>query len=325
MFPPCAWDSLPLDREKVDQEGVQEPVGQLRRFGAAGGPRDRFGGRATRGTFRLALSVVFISSFLFVVAVRADAHEGIHAQIAEVTRRIEASPRDARLRLRRGELHRQHRAWSLAFADFARAIELDPRLPGVSLARAQTLRDAGRPDKALAAIDAELARRPRHGPALLERARSLHALRRHSEAADAYTRAFARLGTVRPDDYLARARALAVAGRRGEAVRSLDEGIAKLGPVLPLHLLALDLEIAQRHYDAALARLDAIMAEARRKEKWLARRGEVLLAAGRPEQALAEFAWALAAIDALPARHRRAPAVLQIRAGIERHIRKEDR
>ncbi len=243
-------------------------------------------------------------------------------QIAEVTRRLAKAPRDARLHLRRGELYRRHGEWDRAIRDLTRAHALSPDLITVSFVRAHTLREAGRHREALTAIDVYLVRHPDHGTALLERARDLHALRRHAEAADAYTRAFARLATIRPGFYLAQARALVAAGRSADAVRALDKGIARLGSALPLRVYALELELEQKRYAAALARLDRLLAKARRKEKWLVRRGEVLLAAGRPQKARADFARALAAIDALPARHRNAPVMKKLRTTAEQGLRK---
>ena len=51
-----------------------------------------------------------------------------------------------------------------------------------------------------------------------------------------------------------------------EALRGLDEGINQLGPVVTLQLLAIDLELRRKSYDAALTRLDLIAAESERKE-----------------------------------------------------------
>ena len=99
----------------------------------------------------------------------------------------------------------------------------------------------------------------------------------------------------------------------------LDEGINKLGPLVTLELAAIDLELRRDNYDAALARLDVITAQSERKEMWLVRRGEILSAAGRSEEAREAFNAALTAIDSLPPARRQSKAItaLQLRARSE--------
>ena len=84
-----------------------------------------------------------------------------------------------------------------------------------------------------------------------------------------------------------------------------------------LESLAIDLEVRQQRYDAALARSDQVLSEVSRKEKWLAQRGEILEKAGRFEEARATYADALKAIESLPSRLRRVPAS----QGLETYLR----
>ena len=56
------------------------------------------------------------------------------------------------------------------------------------------------------------------------------------------------------------------------------------------------------------------MATLRRKETWLARRGEILEAAGRHQEALSAYADALAALEQLPAQHRNLPPMRDLEA-----------
>jgi predicted negative regulator of RcsB-dependent stress response len=115
---------------------------------------------------------------------------------------------------------------------------------------------------------------------------------------------------------LERAQALASAGdgHVAEALRSLDEGVAELGPVVTLQLLAIELELRRKTYDAALARLDAVAAQSPRKETWLERRGQILASAGRAAEAGEAFVAALAAVEALPPPRRRVRAVIELEA-----------
>jgi hypothetical protein len=108
---------------------------------------------------------------------------------------------------------------------------------------------------------------------------------------------------LQPGDYLGRAQAEAACDppRIDDAIRSLDEGARTLGGAITLRLAALDLEIAGRRWDAALARIAAIEADAQRKETWIVRRADLLRTAGRSEEAAAAYRAAAAAIEALPA------------------------
>jgi predicted negative regulator of RcsB-dependent stress response len=65
--------------------------------------------------------------------------------------------------------------------------------------------------------------------------------------------------------------------------------MARLGPIVSLQLPAVDLEAALGHTDRALERLDALLARTE-NPAWVARRGDVLLRAGRSLEARHEYA-----------------------------------
>ena len=137
------------------------------------------------------------------------------------------------------------------------------------------------------------------------------------DAAQDFTKALSLTSNPEPEIYLERAKVLAGdAGDIPEALRGLDEGIERFGPLVTLQLAAIDLEIRLKNYDAALTRLDLITAQSERKETWLVRRGEILKAAGRNEEARAAFNAALIAIESLPPHRRQSRTItaLQLRA-----------
>ncbi len=262
------------------------------------------------------------AAWLVIVALAALtqpalAHPAIEVQIAALTERIENDPRNAVLYLQRGELHRVHRDWDAAMADYARAARLDPDFDTLHLARGRMLLEAGWPKSAKVALDRFLAGQPDHAGGRVIRARILAKLGRHRAAAEDYTRAIVLTRSPdqpKPEHYLERARALAAVGgaHLAEALRGLDDGIARLGPLVTLQLCAIELELTAKRYEAALARVDGIAAGAARKERWLARRGEILVQAGRPAEARAAFGQARAAIAALPPRRRATRAVAEL-------------
>lgn len=188
------------------------------------------------------------------------------------------------------------------------------------------LQEAQKPKKALGPLDAFIAAHPEHVRAHVARARAYRDLKRHVEAVADYTRAIelSRGQGLRPEYFLERARATVALGsaHRGAAIRGLDEGLAALGNPVTLQLLAIDLLLEERSWDAAIARVDAIAEAALRKEMWLLRRGEIEERAERPEAARASYTQALRSIEALPATRRGNRAVERLerraREGLER-------
>ena len=270
--------------------------------------------------------------WLFVVAIcvamlssSAQAHEGLHEQIVAITARIKRDPKNASLYLQRGELHRLHREWTRAAADYDRAARLDPELKIVDFVRGKMLFESRRFARARLTLDRFLTQQPSHFEGLVTRARVLAKIGATSDAIKDFTEALA----VSPDPelYLERAQVTAQhakgvreQNRIDEALNGLDEGIKRLGPLVTLQLAAIDLELRRHNYDGALARLDLVTSQSERKETWLVRRGEILALASRPDEARAAFQSALTAIDALPPSRRQTRSItalkLRIRSGL---------
>lgn len=247
----------------------------------------------------------------------ALAHEGLHEQIVALTAKIKRDPKNASLYLQRGELHRLHRDWTRAAADYDRAARLRPDLKIVDLARGKMLFESGRFQRARLVLDRFLSQQPDHYEGLITRARVLARVGLRREAIEDFSHALAKSAVPDPDLYIERAQVTAGDEKRiDEALNGLDEGIKRLGPLVTLQLPAIDLELRRHNYDAALVRLDAVTAQSERKETWLVRRGEILKLAGRQEEARAAFNAALVAIESLPPERRQSRAVttLQLRA-----------
>jgi predicted Zn-dependent protease len=270
--------------------------------------------RRRQHIIRLLVAVVISLTFLSSVV---RAHEGLHEQIVTTTAKIRLDPNNAALFLKRGELHRLHRDWRRAAADYNRAARLAPQLHVVDLGRGKMLFESGRPMQAKFVLDRFLSQQPNHFDGLLTRARVLARLGARAEAADEFTHVLGFATTPEPELYLERAQVLAGdEGNLEEALRGLDEGIKRLGPLVTLEVAAIDLELRRKNYDSALARLDLIAAQSARKEMWLVRRGEILKTAGRVVEARAAFDAALVAIDSLSPEHRqnRVVTALELRA-----------
>ncbi|MCI0744901.1 MAG: tetratricopeptide repeat protein [Verrucomicrobia subdivision 3 bacterium] len=254
-----------------------------------------------------------------VAAGEALAHGDLHLQIAEVTRQIEKNPKNAELYLKRGELHRAHQEWDPAQADYDRALVLDPSLHVIDFTRGRMFLEANWPHSAKICLDRFLLRQTNHVEARVARARALVKLTKHLEAARDYTAAIQQSAAGRPELYIERAQALTEEGTNhfGEALRGLDEGMQKLGTLVTLQLYAIDIELKQKKYDAALDRLEKVAAQSPRKETWLARRGEILQQAGRNPEARRAYEDALKAMASLPPARRNVPAMVELERRIK--------
>jgi predicted Zn-dependent protease len=255
-----------------------------------------------------------IALVLFLGVVSALGHGDVHLQIIEITKEIEKTPRNPELFMRRADLHRAHGDWDAAQADYDHAYALDPKLTMIDLARARMFLEANWPRSCMTAVDRFLARHSEHPEGLIIRARALVKLKRHLEAAKDYTGAIAKANEGRPELFLERAQALAAEGKGhiDEAIKGLDEGIQKMGPLVTLNLYALDLETEHGRYEAALKRLDQVMAKAPRKETWLERRGNILRQAGKVSEAREAYQAALEAMKTLPPVRRNVPAMQEL-------------
>jgi predicted Zn-dependent protease len=249
-----------------------------------------------------------------VFAMPLFAHEGLHEQIADVTRQLVKDPDNAALHLKRGELHRLHGAWDFAASDYDRAERLDAKLDAVQLARGTMLLDSGRAIAAIAPLRRYLAAHPDDPRGRIALGRALVKSGRPAEGA-----AELAVGSD-PDLALERAAALVAAKQPEAAVRSLDAMMQRLGAIVTLQLGAIDIEIEAGHYDAALQRIDVAAQTSIRKETWLARRGDVLVKAGRPAEAQRAYEAALAAIATLPATRRRTRAVSELERRLQQQL-----
>lgn len=238
-----------------------------------------------------------------VLAGPLGAHGDDQRVLELLTAELARAP-DADLHLRRGELHRHLRDWERAEADYAAAARLAPELAVVAYFRARARLEAGDPAGALPAIDRFLAAEPGSPEGWFLRAEIHAAAGRTAAAAADCARGIERAPEPRPEHFLRHARLVAGGGDRGAALAALDAGLERLGPVVSLVEQAIALELERGAPDAALRRIDVVLANAPRREGWLFRRGEVLERAGRPAEARGAYAEALAALLGLEERLR---------------------
>jgi tetratricopeptide (TPR) repeat protein len=255
------------------------------------------------------------------------AHGDLHLQILNVTEAIEKSPRDPSLYIKRGDLHRLHQEFDLAMADFDTARSLAPDLSDVELAKGRLLLDVNWPVSAKGALDRFILAKPDNPEGYNLRAHAFMLLDKPLEAADDYSRAIQHSLTPGPELYIERSRAWETAGPEhlARALGGLDEGIRSLGPLVTLELPAIELERKQKNFEAALQRLEKVSAMMPRKETWLKRRGEILLEAGRPQDARSAFEQALKALQSLPPSRRFVPAMVDLEKSLRVYLEEGSR
>jgi predicted Zn-dependent protease len=247
----------------------------------------------------------------------AHAHGDIHTQIEVVSESLRTDPNNAELYHKRGELHRAHREYRAALADYQRAQRLAPDLRVVHLSRGRALLETGQLEQAQRALTRFLELGPTHAEALQLRARALARLGRRARADADFGAALASIDDPSPDLFLERADNLARAGKLADAMIVLDRAVELLGPLVTLHSAALELELRLGRYDAALSRIGALLAAAPRPEEWLARKADVLALAGRLDEARAARVEALLALERLP----RSKRQLKHTLALERELR----
>jgi tetratricopeptide (TPR) repeat protein len=241
----------------------------------------------------------------------------IHVRLTAMDQLIIADAGNPELYLKRAELHRLHRDWTAALADYRQVRHLAPNQPALDFYLGRMWHEAGQPERAKAALDRVLTHDPDHAHALLIRARVLAVLENRFAAVEDISRAIEQFASPTPEMYLERARWLVAEGEEhtGRALRGLDKGIEHFGPVVTLIQYAIEIETERGHYDAALARLDSLPKPVQRLPVWITRRGDILSATGRMQEARATYQHALGAIETLPAPRRstRAIALLEAR------------
>ncbi len=222
----------------------------------------------------------------------------------------------------RGGLNRINGNWKAALSDFDKVAMLEPFHSTIAFHRGRLLFEAGRFQDAHGNLNEFLAKNPNHIQGLLTRARCLGDLHQPLLAARDYSQAIAQVQKPVPILFLEKADALVTGGEKNiaAAIDTLDDGIVQLGPLIILQSRAIDLEIQARRYDAALKRIEQVLSQTQRKERWLARRGEVLEQAGWKTKAHAAHTEALLVIDKLPGRLKQTNALKELTTRLERYL-----
>lgn len=228
----------------------------------------------------LLLALVFAS----IALVSADA--GVSGRIASLSSQIQQSPEDQVLRLQRALAYMDDNQQVLALDDIRVAEKLgDPVVAayshGVLLYR-QGDNAAARPY-----FDRYLQAYPEDWGALGYRARLLRDIGENRLALADYETLIRLDHALDPGYYVVAARLMANLPERGvdEALALLDQRIEQLGSIISLQRYAIDMEKKRGNYAAAIARMAKLDEKLRATPQWQLDVAELLLQAGRAQEA----------------------------------------
>ena len=206
-------------------------------------------------------------------------------RLAELTARLQRSPRDARVWLERGQAYAALGELADAQRDLEAALRLEPELRDAHAAMAFVQARLGNDVAALRACRTAL--RSADAPALRRlAARALLHLGRSGEACTEFATALALEPRREPEHFVEFAQALAARGDNPAALAVLERGLTELGPVVALVDAANDLDVRAGRVDAALVRLAQLARHCARGTPIHERRVRLLAAAGRTDVGL---------------------------------------
>ena len=243
----------------------------------------------------------------------AMAEDDVLEALETINRRLADTPKDPALLVQRSQLYTLRAQYDLAVADLNQADQLGG-LPTLQYEKAKLFLTAGWNETGLEHANKYVAANPNDYQGYLVRARLLAKLNRYPESADDYFRVMEKNRDTTLEIFIEGAKAVTTedGAHLSQALKMLEQGISRIGPVVTLQTAALEAELRQNQWDAALARVDKITAAMPRKDSWIAKRGDILVKAGRYDEARKTYQQALDAIQKLNANQRRHPDTVNL-------------
>ena len=232
-----------------------------------------------------------------------SAHGNLHKEIEVLSLKIQATPKNVALWLERASLSRQHSDFDGALRDLTHARTLDSCAAEYDFLFGRVYARARFHKSAILHLNRFLLENPEDPEALLTRAKSLFITQDVAGACLDYDKAIGLLENPTPGQLLEQAHAHALNPDTGAktAINRLEAAMARIGRIPTLQEAALQYEVQSENYAAALKRINELIHEAPRQERWLIQKGQVLLRADRQGEAQKCFQQVIQLIDALPA------------------------
>ena len=250
--------------------------------------------------------VALIVIVMLALQSQVEAHGDIHLAIAEVTRQLATDPDNPELYFQRGQFYRQDGDFAHAKADFLKARQLEPDLVAADLELANLHLEHNQLDSAYRYIQRFMLAAPDHVSGRFTRSLILIAMDRTPEAMNDIATGIEMLREPRPAHFLLAARTtlLIDSSRIDEAFGWLEYGEEILGPSIVLTEKHIELATLTGAFDRALARIDQVLLDFPRAEKWEFKKADILEQMGAFDRARAHYERCLEAIRQLPPRHR---------------------
>jgi predicted Zn-dependent protease len=254
-------------------------------------------------------------------------HGPIHDQVRMLDERIRSEPQNSEYLIRRGRLFLEANHITEAMSDLRRALDVDLNAIGARYYLGQAFLRSG--DAAQAEREARLylvgTRDQGEDAAVLGYrllGQALIARNQPLAAAVAYVTALSRSSTPEPAQFLEAAEAYVAGGNThlGRALKVLEEGMRRLGPLPLLQNAAVDIERKLGRVDAALSRLESLIAQGDAREQRLFLKGEILLEAKRLSEAEEAFHQAGNAVRALAPDYQKTKAVQTLTKEIDARL-----
>jgi tetratricopeptide (TPR) repeat protein len=258
-------------------------------------------------------------------------HGNAHEQIILLSNAIAEDGKNAELFLQRADLYRAHQYPEPALKDYNQALEIEPKLIQAHLGLGALQLGLGEYKAALEHLDTFLKVAPKDVQGLIFRARTNYGLGKYAESVKDYDRAIELASAPLPEWFLEQAQAVVelhwadgseedLQRAYGNAALKVRKGIELLGSAVTLEMAALEYERLGKDFDQALARVDRLLSQARRKESWLLRKGDLLKEAGRPAEATEAYQSALASISELSESRQMLKSVVSMKSYADEQI-----
>ena len=215
-----------------------------------------------------------------------SAHGNLHKEIEALSLKIQATPKNVALWLERASLSRQHSDFDGALRDLTHARTLDSCAAEYDFLFGRVYAGARFHKSAILHLNRFLLENPEDPEALLTRAKSLFITQDVAGACLDYDKAIGLLENPTPGQLLEQAHAHALNPDTG-AKAAINRLEAAWSHWSYPHFAeaALQYEVQSEHYAAALKRINQLIQEAPRQERWLIQKGQVLLRANRQGEA----------------------------------------
>lgn len=268
-------------------------------------------------TSRMEWGVRIISIVGIAFAQVVFAHGDIHDRVRVLDARIKSEPQNIEPLIRRGQLFLEANHFNEAIIDFRRSLDLDLNAVGVRYYLGQAFLRSG--DAAQAEREARLyivGTRDQGEDAAVQGYRFLgqvlSARNQPLAAAVSYVTALSRSSAPEASQYLEAAEAYVTGGSThfGRALKVLDEGIRRFGTITSLQQAAIDIERKAGRFDAALSRLETLIAQGDARERRLFQKGEILFDAKRLADAEEAYSQAGSLLRAMPPAEQKSHAQL---------------